>query len=82
MTLALFDTGVVLDGVSIPVNVQHTIHMDMKLETCTCCFTVKQQCILSCLSQGSHKPGLYNLNVRGADYHHNVVQFLDPCDSV
>ena len=38
--------------------------------------------ILSCLSQGSHKPGVYNLNIGGADYLHNAVQFLDACDSV
>jgi hypothetical protein len=38
--------------------------------------------ILSRLSQGSHKRGVHNLNVGGADYCPNVVQFLDTCDSV
>jgi len=34
-------TGVLLDGVLIQVNVQHTNYMDMKLEICTCWFSVK-----------------------------------------
>ena len=38
--------------------------------------------ILSCLSQGSYKLVVYNLNFDGADYRPNVVQFLDACDSV
>jgi len=38
--------------------------------------------ILSRLSQGSHKHGVYNLNVGVADFHPNVVQILGACGSV
>ena len=73
-------TGVVLDGVLIQVNVQHSNHMDMKLEICMCCYTVKH--LLYCHVPAKDPTNMYNLNADGPDYRPNVVPFLDGCKSV